>query len=199
MLLMLPGERKFGLAMDFLMSYGQEACRRPADPLANWDEFKKLSEMSKKALALRACAAHPTAARIGVITHARRDLVHYQAFACAINALPAPLAAVDLIPPQEAAQHLRDDGVQAVIGSALARHTVFANMGIPVCADTQPQATDLWALAKAADYKHEDIAPLYVRPCDAVENLDHIARKQGMDPATAHERLNALLSAPPPI
>ena len=47
-------DEKFRLAMDFLQSYSQEACQRPADPLANWNEFTKLSEMSKKALALRA-------------------------------------------------------------------------------------------------------------------------------------------------
>lgn len=153
-----------------------------------------------QALAVCAQRAYPQAARLGVITHARRDSVHYQVFEnttrCAPHALPLALAPALLLAPHDAAQRLVQDGTQALIGTGLERHTVFAALPMPRCTDSLPAAEDIWRLALHADYIHADIVPLYVRPCDAVENLSAIASKQGMNPTAAHERLAALLSAP---
>ena len=59
-----------------------------------------------------------------------------------------------------------------------------------------PTTQSLWALAKEANYHHNDLEPLYIRPCDAVDNLSHIAKKQGMDADKAHARLKELLQIP---
>ena len=46
-----------------------------------------------------------------------------------------------------------------------------------------------------SDATLHDVEPLYMRDCDAVGNLDHIARERGEDPAHAHAELQRLLSA----
>ena len=51
------------------------------------------------------------------------------------------------------------------------------------------------ALLKAAEqavFTHESVGPIYVRPSDAEDNLEQIAKKRGMDPIEARKRLNAL-------
>jgi hypothetical protein len=40
-----------------------------------------------------------------------------------------------------------------------------------------------------------DIAPLYLRDCDAVENFDSIARAQGRTPELAQQELQRLMTA----
>ncbi len=60
-----------------------------------------------------------------------------------------------------------------------------------------PSPAALCLLASTASYHQQDIDPLYVRPCDAVENLSHIAQKQGMDADKAHARLAEILRSTP--
>ena len=43
----------------------------------------------------------------------------------------------------------------------------------------------------------EDIEPLYVRPCDAVDNLPDLARRQGRDSDAATAELERLLHLAP--
>lgn len=122
-----------------------------------------------QALAVRAQRAYPEAVRVGVVTHARRDVVHYQAFACGRDhALPIAMNPVALLTPHDVVQQRIRDNIHALIGSGLARHTAFGTLDIPVCPDNQPAPEDLWVLAQHATYAHADIEPLYVRPCDAV-------------------------------
>lgn len=130
-----------------------------------------------QALAIRAGQTYLEAKRVGVVTHARRNLVHYQVFSCGPGkALPESCAPVELVSPDKAAQRLLDDDTNVIIGSALSRHTVFASVPVTACTDIRPHAQDLWTLAQAAVYNHADIEPLYVRPCDAIENLDTLTR-----------------------
>ena len=53
-------------------------------------------------------------------------------------------------------------------------------------------------MVRAIDWEKEDgsdIPPLYMRDCDAVENLDAIARAQGRTPEIAHQELERLTHA----
>ncbi|WP_051384506.1 tRNA (adenosine(37)-N6)-threonylcarbamoyltransferase complex dimerization subunit type 1 TsaB [Nitratidesulfovibrio termitidis] len=59
-----------------------------------------------------------------------------------------------------------------------------------------PAPALLLPLASAAAYGPDDVQPLYVRPCDAEENLPAMAAARGMDPEQARLELARLTSAP---
>lgn len=59
-----------------------------------------------------------------------------------------------------------------------------------------PAPALLLPLAAAAAYGPDDVQPLYVRPCDAEENLPALAAARGMDPEQARRQLARLTSAP---
>ncbi len=147
--------------------------------------------------------------QIWVLTHARRDLVHFQGFVRASHishmsqsentpALPQPISPVVVCSPANATEHMLSLSQEyaVMLGSGLARNTEVLKPTIgrvrALCCE-RPSATALWTLAQHAVYAHKDIEPLYIRPCDAVDNLSHIAEKQGMLPEKAHARLQELL------
>ena len=55
----------------------------------------------------------------------------------------------------------------------------------------------LCLLARHGDYADQDIEPLYVRPCDAVENLPQIAPRVGLTEEHAAAALDAMLERAP--
>ena len=66
---------------------------------------------------------------------------------------------------------------------------------LPACIHASTGA--LCLLARHGDYAPEDIEPLYVRPCDAVDNLPDLARRQGRDSDAATAELERLLHLAP--
>lgn len=162
-------------------------------------------------------------APVWVLTHARRNLVHCQPFLSYGQQIPAqPLAAAELCPPVEALRRLRDsaglplpESVQGrrawVCGSGLARNAgVFADVPgmrmIRIAPDApvmalpelrQPSVEALRLLARHGDYFDRDVEPLYVRPCDAVENLPQIAPRLGLDVAGTLAALDRKLARAP--
>ncbi len=52
-------------------------------------------------------------------------------------------------------------------------------------------------LAGNAQYGRDDLEPLYIRPCDAVDNLDRISSRRGIAPDAARRRYAELLLARP--
>jgi len=161
---------------------------------------------------------------VWVLTHARRNLVHCQPFLSYGPQIPAqPTEPVDLCPPQEALRRIEasretplPEGTAHgrrihVCGSGLARNTdVFdgvtgmrmvppppdaAVLALPVL--TSPDMTALCLLARHGDYADKDIEPLYVRPCDAVENLPQIAPRVGLTEEHATAALDAMLERAP--
>ena len=163
-----------------------------------------------QALALGVCVLqeeqHGASRRIWVLTHARRDLAHARVFAPELDvALPRAVSALELLRPEQCLQRMREQvqgGMRLwAAGSALARHAAFADLSGLACRVParfwQASPEDLLLLARHAEYGRRDIEALYVRPCDAVENLDHTASWQGEDPALARARLASLLAARP--
>ena len=59
-----------------------------------------------------------------------------------------------------------------------------------------PAPALLLPLAATATYGPDDVQPLYVRPCDAEENLPAMAAARGMDPEQARLALARLTTAP---
>ena len=161
---------------------------------------------------------------VWVLTHARRNLVHCQPFMSYGPQIPAqPSEAVDLCAPQEALRRMEaarhnplPEGTAPhrgmhVCGSGLARNAeVFGELAgmrmvvapeqvemlaLPrlVCPDTAA----LCLLARHGDYFDADIEPLYVRPCDAVENLPQLAPRMGMSGEHALAALDSMLERAP--
>ena len=155
--------------------------------------------------------------KVWALTHARRNLVHCQPFLSYGPQIPAqPLSAVDLCAPQDALQRITADAARQqhcvwVCGSGLARNELvfesFAGMRqVPSPADApvialpglvSPDSAALRLLARHGDYFDEDIEPLYVRPCDAVENLPQLAPRLGMSGESAAAALDAMLERAP--
>lgn len=148
-------------------------------------------------------------ATVWVLTHARRNLVHCQPYRSYGPQIPAqPLAEVELVSPAEALRRLSAEKCH-VCGSALARYPeIFAPEATGKGPAGAPDATvmpelvspdreALCLLARHGDYFPHEVEPLYVRPCDALENLPEIARKAGRDGDAAVREVNTLLNSEP--
>lgn len=156
--------------------------------------------------------------QVHVLTPARRNLVHYQPFMAYGPVIPAyATAPVQLMPPQEALK-----AVEAAVADRAAREPVACRAGAPLLCGSAlhrnarlfaplderrdldamprlvtPSLDALRLLARHGDYFARDVEPLYVRPCDAVENLPELARRQGLDGDASLARLESLLHAVP--
>lgn len=148
-------------------------------------------------------------APVMVVTHARRNLVHFRPFCSYGPQIPAqPLGPVELITPAEALARMAAEPCH-VCGSGLARNprefapeaTGLGPAGAPQAVVmpelTEPDAAALALLGRHGDYFPHDIEPLYVRPCDAAENLGELAARQGMDGDAAVAELQGLLTRRP--
>lgn len=142
--------------------------------------------------------------KVFVVTHARRDLVHFQEFISFGPAIPAqPQAEVELLEPSQVLARVHGQHC-LVCGSGLCRHAdifVLPDLGeIASGAETQfmpelanPDLSALCLLARHGDYFPTDVEPKYVRGCDAVENL--LAREG--DDCEAVKRLEAIITRKP--
>lgn len=93
-----------------------------------------------------------------------------------------------------------------VLGSGLARNLAhfqeaFASetpLFLPSVLHPTPEALLALTLALPQDaWVHRDLDPLYLRPCDAVDNLASIAAKRGQAPEEALAELDRLLRPAP--
>lgn len=139
-----------------------------------------------------------------VLTHARRNLVHAQAFShTSGDALPA--SDILVLSLEEAARQIAASPAPClVLGSgatknqealrALLADTPAAPLFLPPSFD-HPHPMRLLRAAALCGYARQDIDPLYARPCDAEENLDHIAASLRIDPKEARAQLAKLTAA----
>lgn len=138
------------------------------------------------------------AGTLHVLTYARRGLVYLQSFSAPTLEEISPLTSLTLA---EAAERMASMGDTAhLMGSALRKNPDFFtdlnadNPGytlLPAHFDNaSPQL--LLDAAIRAEYSDTPIEPMYVRPTDAEDNLPQIAKKLGMDPDKARQRLDDL-------
>ena len=135
-----------------------------------------------------------------VLTYARRGLVYSQSFDAPSLTEVAPLASLTL---EEAAARLRDLGDSCTLmGTGLRKNPDFfseladANPGYTLL-DAKwdnPSPETLLEAAVEADYSDSSMEPIYVRPTDAEDNLNSIAKKRGLDPDEARRKLEELRS-----
>lgn len=122
--------------------------------------------------------------RIFVVTHARRDLVHFQPFISYGPQIPAqPLEEVRLISPAQALALMAGDTC-LVCGSAIIRHPQYFDLPVTgkgpkeapnaiLLTDlANPDLAALCMLARHGEYFPQDVQPNYVRGCDAENLLD---------------------------
>lgn len=151
---------------------------------------------------------------IWVITRARRDLVYSQAFTRNSSISPAPTALTGIetacVSSGQAARLILDTaackaGRVLLAGSGVTENqeALIRHLSIPgaprmiMLPVTSPTVETLISAAMNAAYAYEDLAPGYIRPSDAEENLPRIAAALGLDPAEAVERLTVLTSGMP--
>lgn len=145
--------------------------------------------------------------RLAVLTHARTRLVHAQTFQ--ISAPPASrnistqpdvtilsdprILAVDV--PDDLHSLLSDDHQPLyLLGSGVRRNLERIKAGLPQArildpSWDNPQAHVLVQAAMNAAFGHAPIEPLYLRPCDAEENLEFFAAKRGFSGREARDRI----------
>ncbi len=142
--------------------------------------------------------------RVGVVTHARKNVVHYGFFVIregqVVQSAPCQelsFAAPDAPNGADAAV-LPLAAADILLGSGLTGNREFfdsqsfrARVLPPLFNNPLPEA--LLALAEQTPYSLDDPKPLYVRECDAVENLPQISRTLGHDPAKSLAEYHRLM------
>ena len=148
--------------------------------------------------ALAASLPHvfPTERLVRVVTHARKELVHGQDFILRPDALPHPVGEPVMWELHAACTGAPD----IVLGSGLRRNRARFEEAFPTAllvameSPTVQALLDLTSSLPETDWVHKDLDPLYLRPCDAVDNLPSIAAKRGQAPEEALAELKRLLA-----
>lgn len=144
-------------------------------------------------------------AKIYVLTHARRNLIHFQPFISFGPQIPAqPTSAVSLLEPEQIF-NLVEKGIVYICGSALKMYPeIFeparTGEGLLNLPDAvlmpnliNPDWEALRLLARHGDYFPKDLEPGYVRNCDAVDNLSELSARRGKNPEEEQRKLEDLL------
>lgn len=121
--------------------------------------------------------------KVFVLTHARKNLVHFQQFQSYGPQIPAlSVTEIEVITPEDALAKIGNQSC-LVCGSALIRYpqtfalpsTGKGPIGAPNAIIlnnlANPISQALCLLARHGDYFPRDLEPNYIRQCDAVENL----------------------------
>jgi tRNA threonylcarbamoyladenosine biosynthesis protein TsaB len=139
-------------------------------------------------------ALDPSDTTVGVLTHARRNLVHVQVFRMREGRL-SPLTSIKVLDPASALQCIAAvDSRAVVLGSGLSRNPqtqVEAGLKVLGPEFEHPTPEILLRAAEALAFGPEPVVPFYVRPSDAEENLPALSASLGLDPAEAEAALRA--------
>ena len=152
---------------------------------------------------LAACAPALPGETVLVLTNARKGLAYAARSRADDNAIPRPMGNTFLLTIPPLPDNFDLGNPDFVMGSALAsnfsclKNALPASRLLPHC--SSPTLAALTAMEHTINWDNQtgaDIPPLYLRDCDAVENLDAIARSQGRTPEIAHQELERLTHAP---
>lgn len=130
-----------------------------------------------------------------IITAATRELVHSQCFQLA-DGKAVPLTELKLLPHAELARIPCDccygSGVRTEKAQkALEKHSALI---LPQNFDS-PSINSLMLCIKNCTWQKQDVSPIYLKECDAIQNLPHIAAQQGRNPEQSRQELERLLKA----
>ncbi len=152
---------------------------------------------------LAACAPARPGEEVLALTNARKGLAYVARFRADENGVPQPLGHTFLLALPPLPENIDLGSPDFVIGSALTSNLDCLKNALPsarlLIGYAAPTLEALTAMERCINWDDQtgaDIPPLYLRDCDAVENLDAIARAQGRTPEIAHQELERLTHAP---
>ncbi|MGN1038304.1 MAG: tRNA (adenosine(37)-N6)-threonylcarbamoyltransferase complex dimerization subunit type 1 TsaB [Mailhella sp.] len=139
-----------------------------------------------------------------VLVNARQGLAYGAFFLADESGFPQPLQNSFLLPFPSAAAEEAIKNADFLLGSAVNSNQDFLKNIVSssqrvLWHDALPHLSSLLRIEQRIDWNGQDgsdISPLYLRDCDAVENLDSIARAQGRTPELVHNDLEMLTHAP---
>lgn len=149
---------------------------------------------------------------VWAVTHARRGQVHFQGFSagntsgekgtCGLRQPALPVAICEPLAgtlDEAEAVISRYSGPQTLLGSGVHKNMdwvtdVFPEALVLPERYNHPAPETLLYLANRAEFSQEPVEPLYIRGCDAEENLGTIAAAKGLDPEEARKRLKEMTS-----
>lgn len=148
-------------------------------------------------------------ARVYVLTHARRNLVHFQEYVSYGPQIPAqPTTEARLESPAAALKFMAARPGLAC-GSGIARNPAYfaqpvtgrGPQGAPELISMpelkNPDVEALCLLGRHGDYFPRDVEPKYLRPCDAVENMEKISHDMGTDVNVMEKAVDEILKRRP--
>lgn len=132
---------------------------------------------------------------IHIVTAGTRELVHSQCFQWVDNTLQA-VTDLQLVPYAQLADIPCDYCYGSGTRTEKAREILekHACTLLPAFFDS-PSINSLIQCLHSAAWQKEDISPIYLKECDAIQNLPHIAKLQGRDPIKSRQELDRLLHA----
>lgn len=132
---------------------------------------------------------------IHIVTSGTRELVHSQCFQI-INGTMQAVTDLKLIPYAE----LANIPCEYCYGSGTRNEKaqeVLKNQSctlLPASFDS-PSINSLIQCLQFVSWQKHDISPVYLKECDAIQNLPHIAKLQGRDPKACRQELDRILNA----
>lgn len=156
-----------------------------------------------------------------VITHARRNLVYVQEFKTGLaktrartgaetRAATRATSGIEVLTLAQSMEKIRALAEHAaplrLAGSGISRNKSAYAALLDACGSSvhllparfnHPDPRVMLMAASRAEYGDADLAPLYLRPSDAEENLAHVSGLLGLDAEASRSRLSELLAAPP--
>ncbi len=131
---------------------------------------------------------------VAVLTHARRNLVHLQVFRLE-NGRAHAVTEIEVLDPASAVRRAVEiDAGAVLLGSGLTRNPQAVEGREARVLGQEfnlPLPAVLLRLADRSTFGPEPVAPLYVRPSDAEENLPTLAAGLGLNPDDAAAALRA--------
>ena len=140
---------------------------------------------------LAASAARAATGAILAVTHARTGQVYVQSFLA--DGDLAPMGPPEALPLDAALAKAADGaavGPLWLVGDGAVRHREAFLRVVPLATilgaeASVPDPETMLAAARAATYGFDPVSPLYLRPCDAEENLATLVAGRGLSPETA--------------
>ncbi len=173
---------------------GIRLCQQTSAALARIFNAEQVAIDFLHALAFNAPTSKGTHTR--VITHAKKNLVHCADFITNDENIPTQISKTVLIEPSKTLEQSVTYKVDYILGSGLNKIREYEAQSDIVFMPENANILNPRVLLFLANYNqasNKDIAPEYVRTCDAVDNLEYISTKLGNSPEAAFSKYKEIV------